>query len=104
MDSLADIVLRFKLASVDTAFICEGTGTLLRTHILHYLLFHYDIYKLSPMTLSSIQNRLVNNSFVIDWVHQQYSSAANETKYNVKIGFSKSKAKRLIMVPVVPHG
>lgn len=99
MGSLADIVLRFKLDTVLTAFKC-GTAAPTDAQIsLSNIVLHYDIYKLSDLTLSSIHSRLPNNNYVIDttdWVHQQYSDTGN-TKFNVQIGFAKKKAKRLIM-------
>ena len=102
MGSLADIVLRFKLDTVDNAFVCAGTAdAILDSHItLSNIVLHYDIYRMSDLALSSINQRLVNNSYVIDttdWVHQQYSDTGI-IKYNVQIGFAKRKAKRLIMV------
>ena len=102
MGSLADIVLRFKLDSVSSAFVGPDATTMptdAQVEISNIVL-HYDIYRMSDLALSSINSRLVNNSYVIDttdWVHQQYSDTGL-TKFNVQIGFAKRKAKRLIMV------
>ena len=103
MGSLADIVLRFKLDTTAVAFSApSATTTPDNSSItIKNIVLHYDIYKLSPSALSSIHSRLPNNNYVIDttdWVHQQYSSPATDTKYSVSIGFAKKKAKRLIMV------
>jgi hypothetical protein len=102
MGSLADIVLRFKLDTASSCFVTADTKALPADASIEIsnIVLHYDIYRMSDLALSSINSRLVNNSYVIDttdWVHQQYSDTGL-TKFNVQIGFAKRKAKRLIMI------
>jgi hypothetical protein len=95
MGSLADIVLRFKLDATDTSFI--GPTSVANTAVvISNIVYHYDIYKLSPSVLASVGPNYVIDT--TDWVHQQYASPATDQKYSVSIGFAKNKVKRLIMV------
>lgn len=101
MGSIHDIVLRFKFDTVANCFIADAGDVLDSEVTLSNIVFHYDVYRLSPLALSSIDNRLVNNTYVLDttdWVHQQYSSPLNESKYSISVGFAKKKCKRLILV------
>mmetsp|Transcript_11172 Transcript_11172/g.14457 ORF Transcript_11172/g.14457 Transcript_11172/m.14457 type:complete len:433 (-) Transcript_11172:792-2090(-) len=95
MGSLADIVIRFKLDATDTAFIGD-TSVANTAVVISNIVYHYDIYKLSPSVLASFGPNYVIDT--TDWVHQQYASPATDQKFSVSIGFAKQKVKRLIMV------
>lgn len=100
MDSIADLVFRMKLDIPNTAFVM-ATSVASNLVTISNIVLHYDVYKLSPSLINEIDTTLMDNSYLLDvkdWVHQQRSLSAATTKFTDEIGFSKKKAKRLIMV------
>lgn len=99
MDSIADIVIRLKLETVDTCFALALTKANSLVTITD-VVFHYDVYDLSDSLTSAMNVKLGGNYVldVLDWAHQQRSLNAGVLKFTDEIGFAKKKAKRLIMV------
>lgn len=103
MGSVSNFIFHQKLDTLATSFSSESNiADMVDSDItISNIKYHYDVYKLKPPALSSIENRLVNGNYVLevpDWKHQTHNLAANLTGCNVQLGFSLRKVKRLIII------